>query len=231
MKDFSILEKKLDIKFKNKDLLIQAFVHRSYLNENLKFHLEHNERLEFLGDAVLELIITDYLYKKYPEKPEGMLTSLRASLVNTNMLSTTSEEIGFNEFLLLSRGEAKETGKARYCILADTFESFVGSLYLDQGYATAEKFILKYLVKKLPHIIETGLFKDAKSKFQEQAQENIGFTPVYEVLKEFGPDHAKYFTIGVLLDNKVIAKGKGSSKQEAEEDAAKNALKIKGWKK
>ncbi len=230
MKDFSKLEKKLGLKFKNKDLLINAFCHRSFLNENPDYYLPHNERLEFLGDAVLELVITEELYKKYPQKPEGELTNWRASLVNSKMLSRVAEELGFNDFLLLSRGEEKETGKARQYILANTFESLIGSIYLDLGYKTCENFIKKYLIAKLPEIIEKGLFRDAKSRFQEEAQERTGITPTYKVLKESGPDHAKHFSIGVFLEKDIVGQGTGSSKQEAEEAAAKNALAAKNWK-
>ncbi|MCK4354815.1 ribonuclease III [Candidatus Parcubacteria bacterium] len=230
IKDFSPLEDKLEIKFENRDLLTQSFIHRSYLNENPNFYLGHNERLEFLGDAVLELVVTEDLYKKYPDKPEGELTNWRAALVNAKMLSFVAKEIGFNEFLILSQGEKKETGKARQFILADAIEAFIGALYLDQGYNTCQKFIKEYIMKKLPHIIEAGLYKDAKSSFQEKAQEKASITPNYKVIKETGPDHQKHFSIGVFLDKELIAEGKGSSKQEAEEDAAKNALKTKGWK-
>jgi ribonuclease-3 len=229
VKDFCELEKKLDLSFKNKDLLIQAFCHRSYLNENPKFHLDHNERLEFLGDAVLELVITEHLYKNYPKKPEGELTNWRAALVNSKMLAQISQELDFNGYLLLSRGEAKETGKARHVILANTFEALIGALYLDQGYKPCQKFITKHLIKELPHIIEAKLYKDAKSLFQEEAQERVGITPTYQVLKEWGPDHAKHFIIGVFLNKELVAKGKGSSKQEAEEEAAKKALQVKKW--
>jgi len=229
MKDFSILEKKLDLKFKNKDFLIQAFVHRSYLNENPDFYLPHNERLEFLGDAVLEIVVTEYLYQKYPKKSEGELTNWRAALVNAKQLSEIARELDFNEFLLLSRGETKEIGKARQYILANTFEAFIGALYLDQGLNPCKEFIKKHLIKELPHIIEAGLFKDAKSRFQEEAQERIGITPTYKVLEEWGPDHAKHFVIGVFLDEELVAKGEGSSKQEAELEAAKEALEAKGW--
>ena len=229
MKDFSPLEKKLNLKFKNKDLLIQAFCHRSYLNENPDFYLNHNERLEFLGDAILELIVTEYLYQKYPKKPEGELTNWRAALVNAKMLSEVSKDLDFNDFLLLSRGEAKELGKARQYILANAFEALVGAIYLDQGLDSCKKFIKKNLIKKLPHIIEAGLFKDTKSRFQEEAQERVGITPAYKVLEEWGPDHAKHFIIGVFLNKELVAKGEGSSKQEAEETAAKNALDAKGW--
>lgn len=229
MKDFSKLEKKLSIKFKDKDLLTQAFVHRSYLNENPNFKLFHNERLEFLGDAVLELIVTRYLYDNYPKKPEGELTSWRAALVNTKILTKISQELDLGSFLLLSQGEAKEKGKARQYILANTFESLIGSLYLDQGYNTCKEFIEKHLIKELPEIIEKELFIDSKSYFQEKSQDKIGITPTYKTVKEFGPDHAKHFTVGVFLKEELIAKGEGLSKQEAEEDAAKNALNIKGW--
>jgi ribonuclease III len=229
VKDFSIFEKKLGIKFKNKDLLIQAFCHRSYINENPDFYLFHNERLEFLGDAVLELVVTEYLYKKYPQKSEGELTNWRASLVNAKMLAEIAKSLGFNDFLLLSRGEAKELGKARQYILANTFESFIGAAYLDQGISACQKLIEKNLIKELPRIIEKGLFKDAKSHFQEEAQERAGITPTYKVLEEWGPDHAKHFIIGVFLDKELIAKGEGSSKQEAELEAAQNALENKSW--
>ncbi len=229
MKDFSKLEKKLGVKFKNQDLLIQAFTHRSYLNENPGFHLYHNERLEFLGDAVIELAVTKYLFKKYPKDPEGALTSWRAALVNSKMLAKVAEELGFNDFLLLSQGEAKETGKSRQYILANVFEAFVGSLYLDQTMDPCRKFLEKHLIKELPRIIEEGLSKGGKSLFQEKAQEKTGITPYYKVLKEWGPDHEKSFQVGVYLNKKMIAKGQGTSKQEAEEKAAQNALKTKGW--
>ncbi len=229
MIDFSKFEKKLGLKFKNKDLLTQAFCHRSYLNENPNFHLENNERLEFLGDAVLELVITENLYQKYPKKSEGELTNWRASLVNAKMLGELAGELEFNEFLLLSRGESKELGKARQYILANTFEALIGSIYLDSGYKPCQEFIKKYLIKKLPEIIKKGLFKDAKSSFQEGAQEKAGITPTYKVLRESGPDHARHFIIGVFLGKELIAEGEGFSKQEAEDEAAKNALEIKKW--
>ncbi len=229
MKNFDLLEKKLNINFKDKDLLITAFCHRSFLNENPDFPLSHNERLEFLGDAVLELVVTEYLYKNYPQKNEGELTNWRAALVNARMLSEIAKDLGFNDFLLLSRGEEKETGKGRMYILANTFEAFIGALYLDQGYKICKDFIERYLIVKLPEIIEKGLFKDAKSRFQEEAQERVGITPTYKVLEEFGPDHAKHFIVGVFLKDELVAKGEGSSKQEAELEAAKKALEIKGW--
>jgi len=228
MKEFSSLEKKVEIEFNNKDLLTEAFTHRSYLNENPSFSVSHNERLEFLGDAVLELAVTDFLYKNY-KNPEGELTSWRAALVNSQILSQTSRELGFNDYLLLSRGEEKDMGKARDFILANCFESFIGAIYLDRGYETARAFIEKTLLKKLPEIIEKGLYRDAKSHFQEIAQEISKSTPVYQVLKEWGPDHARHFVVGVYLAKELVAEGEGSSKQEAEQEAATRALEIKGW--
>jgi ribonuclease-3 len=230
MKDFSLLEKKLNISFKNKDLLKQAFTHRSFLNENSSSGLAHNERLEFLGDAVLEQAVTEYLYKKYSQKTEGELTSWRAALVNAKMLAKVAQKLGFNNFLLLSQGETKEEGRARQCILANTFEAFIGSLYLDQGMNVCQDFIEKKLIKELSEIIKKGAFKDAKSSFQEYSQEKTGITPVYKVLKEWGPDHNKNFVVGVFLGEELVAEGEGFSKQEAEEKAAENALKIKKWK-
>lgn len=229
MKQFDVLEKKLALQFNNKDLLTQAFVHRSYLNENPDFGLPQNERLEFLGDAVLELVITDDLYKNYPDKAEGELTNWRAALVNAKMLTSVAESLGLNDFLLLSRGETKELGKARQYILANTFEALIGAIYLDMGYKSADQFIKKYLLTRLPEIISKKLYKDAKSYFQEKAQDVEGVTPIYKVIKEWGPDHKKKFTVGVFLKEEEIAQGEGYSKQEAEEEAAKSALVIKNW--
>ncbi len=229
--NFSDFEKKTGISFKNKELLFQAFCHRSYLNENPKINVGHNERLEFLGDAVLELIVTEYLYKKYPEKPEGELTSWRASLVNTKILSETSKELGLNNYILLSKGEIREMGGLRQSILANTFEALIGAMYLDFGYDKCYSFVEKNLIKKLPQIIKLGLNKDAKSYFQEKSQSEELVTPVYKLLKEWGPDHKKKFKIGVFLNNNLIAEGEGYSKQEGEENAAQKALKIKGWQK
>ena len=229
MKDFSPLEKKLGLKFKNKDLLVQAFCHRSYLNEKPDFYLTNNERLEFLGDAVLELVVTEDIYQNYPEKPEGELTNWRAALVNSKFLGKLARDLDFNDFLLLSKGEAKELGKARLYILANTFEALIGAVYLDRGYKICQEFIKKHLMPKLPDILEKGAFRDAKSRFQEEAQERTGITPLYKVLEEWGPDHAKHFIIGVFLNEELVAKGDGSSKQEAEEEAAKNALEVKNW--
>lgn len=227
-KNFNKLELNFGIKFKNKDLLQRAFVHRSYLNEHPTSKLEHNERLEFLGDAVLELVITNYLYKHYAN-PEGELTTWRAALVNSKMLAETATRLGLNDFLLLSKGETKDTGRARQFILANTFEALIGAIYLDQGFDKAAEFIKQNLVKELPNILDQKLYQDPKSQFQEEAQEKAGVTPVYEVLAESGPDHVKHFVVGVFLGDKIIAKGEGPSKQAAQEKAASAALKKKGW--
>lgn len=228
-KNFKELQKQLGIKFKNENLLKQAFVHRSYLNENPAFELDHNERLEFLGDAVLELVVTEYLYKNYPDLAEGEMTNLRAALVNAQMLSQISDRIGFNGFLFLSKGEAKETGRGRQYILANTFEAFTGALYIDQGYGLPKDFICANLIPELKNIIEKKLWRDAKSLFQEAAQERVGITPTYEVLSESGPDHAKNFKVGVYLEKELVASGEGASKNEAQQKAAEKALGIKDW--
>ena len=226
--DLSKLEKIIKIKFSNKDLLEQALVHRSYLNENPDFHLKDNERFEFLGDAVLEMIVTDYLYSNYLN-PEGELTNWRAALVNAKMLAKVAQQLGLNDYLLLSRGEAKDIGRARHYILANAFEALIGAIYLDQGYEKAQVFIKKQILGQLSEIIKQKLYQDPKSQFQEESQERIGFTPTYEVIKEWGPDHDKQFVVGVYLDKELIAQGQGSSKQEAQEKAAAVALKEKGW--
>lgn len=231
MKDLLELQNALSIRFKNPDILVQAFTHRSYLNENPELRLSHNERLEFLGDAVLELIVTEYLYKTYAEKPEGELTSWRAALVNAKMLSDIAKEMRLNDYLLLSKGEARETGKARDYILANTIEAFLGALYLDQGMKMCEKIIGEYVLSKLPEVLSQKLFEDAKSRFQELAQEKTGITPTYAVIREWGPDHEKHFRVGLMLERELIAEGEGTSKQEAEQDAARNALisKAEQW--
>lgn len=229
MQKFSILEEKLSLSFKNKDLLIQAFTHRSYLNENPSFKVGHNERLEFLGDAVLELVVTEELYQKFPDRPEGELTSFRAALVNANMLSQVSVELGINDFLLLSRGETKDTGRARQYILANTFEALVGAIYMDKGLEDAKKFIINVLMHHLEEVIEKKLYKDPKSLFQEEAQERVGVTPSYEVIDQWGPDHDKHFVIGVYLEQEKVAEGEGPSKQAAQEEAARIALHVKKW--
>jgi ribonuclease-3 len=222
-------EKKVGVNFNDKNLLNQAFTHRSYINENRELQTEHNERLEFLGDAVLELVTTEYLYSKYPDKPEGDLTAYRSALVNTQTLSKTAKLLGFNEHLLLSKGESKDTGRARQYILADTFEAVIGAIYLDQGYGAAKKFIAENIFGLLDEIIEKGLWIDAKSMFQEKSQERVSVTPQYKTEAEEGPDHNKQFTVAVYLGKENVAKGSGKSKQEAEQDAARKALMEKGW--
>lgn len=227
--DTKEIENKLNINFRDLSLLKQAFTHRSYLNENKSTGLEHNERLEFLGDAVLELVVTDYLFLKYPRKPEGELTALRSALVNSVMLAGISTELDFNSHLLLSKGESKDTGRARQYILANTFEAVVGAIYLDLGYEVAKDFIGRVLLPKTEEIEEKRLWIDAKSFFQEKAQEYVGVTPTYKTIKEQGPDHDKEFTVGLYLGDLLISEGMGKSKQEAETDAARNGLIKKGW--
>lgn len=217
------------MQFNNQDLLLQALTHRSYLNENPSFRVGHNERLEFLGDAVLELIVTEALYARFPDKPEGELTSFRAALVNASMLSDIAVELGINDFLLLSRGEAKDMGRARRFILANAFEALVGALYLDQDYQPVKEFLARALLPRLDEVVSKRLYKDPKSLFQEEAQERAGVTPTYEVIREWGPDHDKHFVMGVYLDDKLIAEGEGPSKQSAQEAAARAALAANGW--
>lgn len=229
MKDFSAFEKKVGFTFKNKELLQRAFTHRSYVNENREVAKEHNERLEFLGDAVLELVITDFLYNKYPERPEGELTAFRAALVNTQSISAAATELGMNDFLLLSRGEAKDTGRARQYILANTFEAFIGALYLDQQYGAARSFIEATLFGKIDKIVEERLWQDSKSYFQEKVQEEFSETPSYELVREAGPDHDKKFIVAAVVMGKPVAQGEGRSKQEAEQAAARKAIEVKGW--
>ena len=229
MIQFSDFEKKIKVVFKDKDLLKQSFTHRSYINENPRTALSHNERLEFLGDAVLELVVTNFLYKKYPQYTEGELTSLRSALVNAVIISEVAGDIGMNDYLLLSKGEAKDKGKARQYILANTYEAFVGAMYLDRGYDAADKFVAKTLLPKTEEIVNKKLWRDAKSLVQEKAQEFVSVTPAYKVLSQTGPDHDKHFTVGIYFGANLIAEGKGKSKQEAEQSAALVALKVKNW--
>jgi ribonuclease-3 len=224
------LEKKIGVNFKNVDLLTEAITHRSYLNEHPDFKLDHNERLEFLGDAVLELVVTEYLYKSYPN-PEGELTNWRASLVNGDALAEVANTLEIEEFILMSRGESKDkNSKARQYILANAMEALIGAIYLEHGLVTAKKFIIKNIVSRLDEILKNKLYIDPKSRFQERAQEKMGITPSYKVLSSHGPDHAKIFKIGVYLDKDLIAMGDGSSKQEAQIKAAQEALEVKDWK-
>lgn len=222
------LAKKIGIKFKNVELLQQAVTHRSYLNENRSYKLDHNERLEFLGDAVLELIITEHLYGNY-SNPEGELTSWRSALVNGEMLASVAQELGVEKYLLMSRGEAKDTGRARQYLLANAMEAIIGATYLDQGYDAAKKFVMENVATRLPEILNKKLYLDAKSYFQEKAQEHSKVTPSYKVIKEWGPDHDKHFIVGVYLGSELVAEGEGNSKQEAQRDAARHGLEAKDW--
>lgn len=225
------LAEKINVQFNNIEILQQALTHRSYLNEHKNYKLEHNERLEFLGDAVLELVITEFLYAKY-SNPEGELTNWRAALVNGEMLAKISGRLGVEEFLMMSKGEAKDTGKARQYLLANAFEAIIGAIYLDQkeqGYDVCKEFILKNVAVELPSIIENKSYMDPKSRFQEEAQDKVGITPSYKVMEESGPDHARKFTVGVYLASELIAKGEGMSKQEAQRNAAAAGLTAKNW--
>ena len=220
----------MGVSMKNQDLLRQALVHRSYINEHSDFELDHNERLEFLGDAVLEIIVTEYLYFTFPDKPEGELTNLRASLVNAKMLSQVASDLAIEENLYLSRGESRDNdSKARSFILADAVEAIIGALYLDGGMEAAKQFIASNVLTHLNEVLKNELYLDPKSKFQERAQEVYGVTPHYIVLSESGPDHAKVFHIAVFIGEEKIAEGTGTSKQEAQVAAAGAALEEKGW--
>ncbi len=231
MNSIEKLSEKIGVTFKDITLLRTACTHRSFLNENRVAGMEHNERLEFLGDAVLELVVTSYLFRKFPKKQEGELTAYRSSIVNTISLIKVAEHLGLNEFILLSKGEAKDTGRARSVILANAIEALIGAIYIDQGYNAAANFIAERVLEviDIEDIIQNKSWIDAKSKFQESAQEKVGVTPSYKTLKEVGPDHDKKFTLGVFLGDVQIAMGTGQSKQEAEQQAAVKALEVKGW--
>lgn len=229
MTDTKGFEAKIGVTFNDSELLRTAFTHRSYINENRGGSAVHNERLEFLGDAVLELVTTDALFKKFPEKPEGELTALRSALVNTMTLANTALGLDMNDYLLLSKGESKDTGRGRQFILANTFEAVIGALYLDQGYDSAAAFVLEHIFSQVDSIIENQSHKDAKSLLQERAQEVQGVTPTYDVVRSSGPDHDKVFTVGVFFGTKKIAEGSGKSKQEGEQEAAQKALDSNIW--
>lgn len=230
MEKFKIFEERIGVTFYDKKILREAFTHRSYINEVREKGLTHNERLEFLGDAVVELSVTDFLYKKYPRATEGDLTSYRAALVNAVTLGDLAIALGMEEHLLMSKGEAKDRGsKARQIILANAFEALVGAIYLDQGYTVTDTFLKAHLLGMTEEIVKKELWRDAKSFFQEEAQEHTGITPSYKVLREIGPDHDKQFVVGVYLGQELIAEGTGTSKQEAEQQAAAQGLKVKGW--
>ncbi|MFH0968948.1 MAG: ribonuclease III [Patescibacteria group bacterium] len=224
--DFS---KKIGVKFKDVSLLQQALTHRSYLNEHRDYALDHNERLEFLGDAVLELVVTEYLYKNY-SNPEGELTSWRAALVNGENLAQIAKQISIEKYLMMSKGEAKDTGRARLYLLANAMEAIIGAIYLDQGYEKSDEFIKKNVIASLPEVLKNKLYMDPKSYFQEKSQDIVKVTPIYKVLEESGPDHDKHFVVGVYLGDELVAKGEGESKQEAQREAAKNGLETKEWK-
>ncbi len=224
MKQLSELEKELDIQFKDKELLRNAFIHRSYLNEHTDEKLPNNERLEFLGDSVLSSVVSEYIYHKYPTHPEGDLTNFRASIVNAKILSRIAQELELGQYLFLSRGEEATGGRTRQYLLANTFEALLGAIYLDLGMESASAFVHRHLLPQLEDIVNNELYKDFKSKFQELAQEQRGVTPSYRVLKEEGPDHEKHFTTGVYVGEELIAKGDGRSKQQAEQEAAKAGL-------
>jgi ribonuclease-3 len=227
--NFAKLQESIGYEFSDAKLLQQAVTHRSYLNENPTWPVGHNERLEFLGDAVLELVVTEYLYQHYPDQPEGEMTNWRAALVNAVMLSEISKEFDLNAYMLLSRGEARDTGRARQYILANAMESLIGAMYLDGGYKPCKEFIGQFILTRLPEIISKRLYRDAKSVLQEQAQDRIGVTPTYRVMEEWGPDHARQFKIGVYLGKEPAGEGQGLSKQDAQQAAAEDALKNKGW--
>lgn len=225
MKDLSSLEKAVGVKFKNASLLQIAVTHRSYLNEHRRNKtLEHNERLEFLGDAVLELIVTEFLFQKFPDKPEGELTNFRASLVRGQKLAEISKKFKLYEYLRMSRGEAKGSERSRQYITANAVEALIGAIYLDQGFKKAKEFINKFICVEMPKVLEEKEYIDAKSDFQEKAQAKWGITPTYEVLEEKGPDHDKWFKISVKVGDKAHGVGEGASKQDAEQDAATAAL-------
>lgn len=227
--DFSKFESKAGVRFKDERLLKRAFTHRSYINENRDSGLEHNERLEFLGDAVLELVITDFLFAKKKEADEGELTALRSALVNADACARVATGLGVNDYLLLSKGESRDTGRARTYILANTLEAIIGAIYLDQGYDAAKDFILKHFVPLSDEIVKEGRWIDSKSLFQEKAQEHVGQTPSYKTIRESGPDHDKHFTVAVSVGSQVMGEGEGKSKQDAEQAAARQALDRQGW--
>src|SRR3989338_644202 len=229
MLDFKTFQPRIGYEFKDQRLLEQAFTHRSYLNENRALGRQHNERLEFLGDAVLELVVTEFLFAKYPESPEGDLTAYRAALVNTMSIADAATKLGMNDYLLLSRGESRDLGRARQIILANAFEALIGAIYLDAGYAPAQKFIEAQLFHKADDVVEKKLWQDAKSKLHEIAQETLGVTPTYELVNQSGPDHDKRFVVAARIGAERLAQGMGRSKQEAEQDAAQKALAAKGW--
>jgi ribonuclease III len=229
MSDLIELQKSLGVKFKNLDLLTEAITHRSYLNEHPDFKLNHNERLEFLGDAVLELVVTEHLYQNY-SNPEGELTNWRAALVNGDALSEVARKLEIEVYILMSKGESRDkNSKARQYILANAMEAIIGAVYLEHGFKTVTKFVDRFIIVNLKEILESKSYIDPKSRFQEKSQEKLSITPVYKVISSEGPDHAKLFKVGVYLDKELIATGEGYSKQEAQVKAASAGLAIKEW--
>ncbi len=227
LKDIELKEliKTLEISIKNKETLITALTHRSYLNEFKETQTEHNERLEFLGDAVLELIISEFLFSNFANRPEGELTSFRAAVVKTESLAETSRKLGLGDYLRMSKGEESTGGRDKDYLLANTFEAILGAIYIENGYQECKKFVHRWLVPKIEEIVKNRLDIDSKTKFQEVAQNLFKFTPEYKLVKEEGPDHEKIFTMSVYVGDKVFGTGKGASKQKAEENAASKALK------
>lgn len=223
------LEKEIRIKFKNRTLLETALIHKSYINEHRSEGRKHNERMEFLGDAVLELVTTDFLFATFPASGEGELTTFRSALVKGKHLSEVARTLGLGEYLLLSHGEEKSGGREKNYILANTLEALIGAIYLDRGFEVAHKFIDRFILTNLGDILQKGLHVDAKSRFQELSQERLSTTPNYRVMSEEGPDHNKTFEIGAFVGEEEVARGKGSSKQKAEEAAATSALAVKKW--
>jgi ribonuclease-3 len=228
--DLAALEERIEYRFKDRKLLEQAVTHRSYLNEHPDWPVGHNERLEFLGDAVLELVVTEHLYQRYPDHPEGEMTNWRAALVNAVVLAQITEQFDLNAHLLLSRGEARDTGRARQVILANAIEAVIGAMYLDGGYGPCKEFVERFILTRLSDVISQKLYRDAKSLLQEEAQERIGVTPTYRVMEEWGPDHARQFRVGVYLGKELAGEGQGQSKQDAQQAAAEDALQNKGWR-
>ena len=229
--DFNKIEKILELEFNNLDLFKRALTHRSFLNENKEWgEIGHNERVEFLGDSILGLIVAEYLFKEYSELREGDLTALRAALINSDSLLEVADRLNLNKYLLVSKGEKNELEKSHPYFLANAVEAIIGALYLDKGFDEAKKFVTKHILSKAENIFKTESYKDPKSFFQEKSQENLSITPIYKTLKSWGPDHLKHFRVGVYFKKELIAEGEGNSKQEAEVNAAKNALSKKGWK-
>lgn len=227
--DYQSLQQKLKVTIQDTSLLEEAFRHKSFVNESDDSSLKSNERLEFLGDAVLELVVTNALFIQFPEKEEGELTALRSALVRGRNLSQVAKDLQIGEYLILSKGEFNSKGQEKNYILANLVEAVIGSIFIDQGFQKASQFILDNIYSKLPQILEENSHIDAKTKFQEEAQDKLSITPTYKLISESGPDHSKVFKMGVFLEDNLIGEGEGSSKQKAEQAAANSALQNKGW--